>query len=169
MEEPAPVIEEVARERRTYRFFEISILLKGANAVLELAGGALALLISPALVQSVAAYFTNEELGQDPHDVIATHIVQWAGAYTHGPHQLFVAAYLLSHGVIKLVLVVALLMGVAWAFPAAIAVFSLFALYQVYLLIAHYSLGLLALTLLDLVVIYFVWREWQVVKARHAA
>jgi uncharacterized membrane protein len=162
-------IETVVEERRIYRFFEISILLKGANAVLEIAGGLLALVVSPATVQGVTAYFTNAELGQDPDDFIASHLAQWADAYATGPHQMFIALYLLSHGIIKIVLVVALLVGATWAFPAAIGVFSAFALYQLYLLLGHYTLGMLTLTVFDLIVIAFIWREWQVVKKHHAA
>ncbi|MBU6321315.1 MAG: DUF2127 domain-containing protein [Patescibacteria group bacterium] len=161
--------EVVASERRTYRFFEVSLLLKGANAVLELVGGALALFVSPVFVQNVTAYFTNEELGQDPHDFVAVHLVRWADAYAVGAHQEFIAAYLLVHGVVKMALVVALLAGAVWAFPVAIAIFGLFALYQCYLLLAHYTLGMLVLTVFDLVVIYFVFREWRVVEAHRAS
>src|SRR5262245_27989388 len=100
--------EEVVRERQVYRFFEVSILLKGANAVLEIVGGVLALLIPPSFLQQLTAYFTDAELGQDPDDFIATHLVKWVDAYASGAHQEFIAAYLLSHGVVKIVVVVGL-------------------------------------------------------------
>src|SRR3989344_3386375 len=159
-------VEQLAKERRIYRFFEISVLLKGANAILEIAGGILAFVVSPAAVQSITAYFTNAELGQNPDDVIATQLVGWANAYATASHQEFIALYLLTLGIIKIVLVVALLRGFAWAFPTALAVFGLLALYQLYLLLWHYTLGLLVLTVFDLVVIYFIRRQWQVVKKR---
>lgn len=160
MVEPTAVVE-----RRTRRFFEISVLLKGANAVLEIVGGLLVLVISPDFVQDVATYFTAEELGQDPHDFVATHIQHFADIYATGPHQLFAAAYLLSHGVVKLALVIGLLRNKIWAYPASLAVFSLFIAYQVYLFIIQPSLGIAALTLFDLIVLYFVWREWRIVRA----
>ncbi len=159
MEETNPV-----QEKRIYRFFEISILLKGANAVLETVGGALVLVISPEFIQNVATYFTAEELGQDPNDFIASHILQWANVYVTGNHQLFVALYLLSHGIVKLVLVVGLLRNRLWAYPAALIVFGLFALYQVYLYTFNHSLAVDALTLFDFVVMYFIWREWYIVR-----
>ncbi len=159
--------EVIATERRIYRFFEVGILLKGANAVLEMVGGALVLLIPPSLVQDVAAYFTNEELGQDPDDFIATHILHWADVYAAGPHQLFIAAYLLSHGIIKIVLVIGLLKSWPKAYPASLIVFGLFTLYQVYLLTHKFSLGMAALAIFDVIVMYFIWREWQIVKSHH--
>lgn len=159
--------EVVAAERRIFRFFEISILLKGINAALEIVGGVLVLLIPPSLVQDITAYFTNAELGQDPDDFIATHILHWADVYATGPHQLFVAAYLLSHGIVKIVLVIGLLKNWPRAYPASLIVFGLFALYQIYLLTHKLSLGMIALTIFDFVVMYFIWREWQIVKAHH--
>lgn len=161
MQEPATPVEE----RRIFRFFEISVLLKGANAVLELVGGALALLVPPEFIRDVAAYFTNEELGQDPHDFVATHILQLANVYATGGHQLFAALYLLSHGAVKLVLVVALLKNKLWAYPAALVVFGLFILYQGYLFILEQSVGIALITIFDFIVMWFVWREYRVVKA----
>lgn len=153
-----------SEERRIYRFFEISIFLKGANAVLEIAGGLLVLVISPEFVQDVAAYFTAEELGQDPNDFIATHILQWANIYAVGSHQLFAAAYLLSHGIVKLVLVIGLLKNKLWAYPSALIVFGLFVVYQIYLYVLNHSLAVAALTLFDLAVMYLIWREWRIVR-----
>ncbi len=157
------------QEKRIYRFFEISIFLKGVNAVLEIIGGLLVLVISPEFVQNVAAYFTAEELGQDPHDFIATHMLQWANVYASGSHQLFAALQLLSHGIVKLVLVIGLLRNKLWAYPAALIVFGLFVVYQIYLYTFNHSLAIAALTLFDLVVMYFVYREWRVVKSHQPA
>ena len=45
---------------------------------------------------------------------------------------MFAAIYLLSHGVIKVVLVASLFRELLWAYPAAIVVFTLFIVYQLY-------------------------------------
>src|SRR3989344_2931040 len=137
MSEPVQEVSEIiAQEKRIYRFFEISVLLKGANAVLEIVGGFLALLIPPALVQNITAYFTAAELGQDPGDFVATHLRQLAEHYAAGGHT-FIALYLLSHGIVKIILVIGLLQNRAWAYPASLIVFGLFVVYQTYLLIHH--------------------------------
>ncbi len=154
-----------AEERRIYRFFEISILLKGANAVLEIVGGLLVLVIPPEFVQNIAAYFTSEELGQDTNDFVATHLLQLANLYASGNHQLFVALYLLSHGIVKIILVIGLLKNKLWAYPSALIVFGLFILYQLYLLSHKLSLAMVALTFFDFVVMYLVWREYRIVRS----
>jgi len=136
--------------------------------VLEIVGGLLVFIISPALVQNVAAYFTAEELGQDPHDFIAASVLHWANVYATGPHQLFIALYLLVHGIVKAGLVIGLLRGRLWAYPASLIIFGLLIVYQLYLFILGQSLAVAALTFFDFVVVYLIWREYGIIKAHQA-
>ncbi|HEX8947280.1 MAG TPA: DUF2127 domain-containing protein [Candidatus Paceibacterota bacterium] len=151
------------RERRIYRFFEVSVVLKGIDAALEIVGGVLALLVPPAFVENLALYFTRAELGEDSHDFIATHLVQLAHHYAAGG-ELFAALYLLTHGVVKIFLVAGLLRDKLWAYPTSLVVFGLFVAYQVYVYSLSHSLGVAALTLFDLVVMWFIWLEYRVVR-----
>lgn len=50
----------------------------------------------------------NTNCPEDPHDFIARHLLRSAGHLTHGT-TLFAAVYLLSHGLAKVILVVAVL------------------------------------------------------------
>jgi uncharacterized membrane protein len=156
--------ETQAAERRIYRFFEVAILLKGANAVLEIVGGVLALLISPSFVQSITTYFTAAELGQDPDDFIATHLRSLAEQYVAGGH-VFIALYLLSHGIVKIILVIGLLKNKMWAYPASLVIFGCFTIYQAYLFSHHPTVAMAGLAVFDLVVMWFIWREWVVVRS----
>lgn len=79
----------------------------------------------------------------------------------HANAVFLLASYLLTHGIVKIVLVAGLLRNRLWAYPAAIAVFTLFGLYQIYYLLQAYSVWLLALTLLDAAVILLTWHEWE--------
>jgi uncharacterized membrane protein len=80
----------------------------------------------------------------------------------------FAALYLLSHGVIKVVLVYALLKGKLWAYPWAMAVFAGFGVYQIYRYFVHPSGWLIALTVLDVAVILLTWAEWRRLRSQPA-
>ena len=80
----------------------------------------------------------------------------------------FAAIYLLSHGVVKAVLVVGLLRGRLWAFPWAIGVFAAFAIFQIYRYFVQPSGWLIALTVLDVFVIALSWAEWQRLKQQRS-
>ena len=80
----------------------------------------------------------------------------------------FAAAYLLSHGAVKIVLAIALWMNRLWAYPLAIFVFGAFAVYQVFRLERAYSIGLLLLTISDAVIIWLTLLEYRDQKRLHA-
>jgi uncharacterized membrane protein len=152
-------------DSRTYEYFWISVLLKGAISVLEIIAGIVALIIPPAAVTSITTLLTQGELSEDPNDFIATHLLQAAHSFS-APVQLFVAMYLLSRGTIKVILVIALLKNKLWAYPASLIVLGLFVLYQVYQISMSHSIFIIGITLFDFVVMYFIWKEYQIVKIR---
>ena len=141
--------------------FYVSLILKAIDSVMEVAGGLLLLFISPSSVNRWAHDLTQNELSQDPHDFIATHILKVSRDFAHGGRY-YAAAYLLSHGVVKLFVIVALFKQKLWAYPALIVVLGAFVIYQVYrIILVKFSIGLLLLTLFDIFIIWLTWREYQ--------
>src|ERR1700674_2890563 len=151
--------------------FTISITLKGLDGLLGIAGGLIILWIDPRTINSVVAALTQHELSEDPHDFIATHILGASqGLVQGGKH--FAAFYLLSHGLAKTALVLALLYKKLWAYPSMIALLILFIAYQLYRIGFTHSLALVLLTLFDIFVIWLTWMEYKkqkVVVARRSA
>ena len=143
--------------------FEVGVILKGLNGLLELVGGALLLAFPPSAIEQFIVGLTSNELSKDPHDVIATHLRQAAHSLSAND-QLFAAIYLLAHGIIKAVLVYALIRDKLWAFPIAIGVFTAFGVYQMYRYFITPSGWLIALTVLDAMVILLTWFEWRRIK-----
>ena len=149
------------REKALHEVFEIGVVLKGINATLELALGSV-LLFSTGLNDVLLALIKNE-LIDDPNDFFARHANQFSH-YLSPEFQWYGALYLLSHGVVKIVLVWGLLRRKLWAYPASLAVLSLFILYQVIKIAQNHSIPLGLLTLFDLVLIWLIWHEYKRVK-----
>ena len=146
------------------KLFVVGIILKGLDGALELVGGALLLFIPPDKLKQLAILVTQPELTEDPDDFIANHIFQGAAGLTD--HVVFFAAlYLLAHGIVKVVLVVALLLDKLWAYPWMIALLAIFILYQFYQLTQTPSLGLAVLTVFDILIVVLTWHEY--VRQRH--
>jgi len=147
------------------RTFRISVALKGLDGALELIGGLVLLFVRPATINDFLRTVTQHELSQDPHDFIARHLLRSGGHLTHGT-TLFAALYLLSHGVAKVVLVVAVLRDQRWAYPGMIVLLAAFIIYQLYRLIAvRLTLGLTLLTAFDAFVVWLTWREYESKRA----
>ena len=103
---------------------------------------------------------TSNELSEDPRDYIATQL-RTAAQHLSVNAELFLAIYLLAHGVVKGLLVYGLLRDDRWAFPWAIGVFSAFACYQMFRYVIDPSVWLIVLTVLDVLVILLTWAEWR--------
>lgn len=143
--------------------YEIGIIIKGIDGVLELVGGILVLVLSPGAINGVAHFLTEHELQQDPHDFIANHILKLSQHLTHGPNY-FAAAFLLTHGAVKVFLVASLLLNKLWAYPWALGVLGLFLVYQLYQMATKPTLAMAFLSVLDAVIIWLIYREWQQIK-----
>lgn len=142
------------------RAFLVGIVLKGLDGVLEVGGGLLLLVVSPSTIDQFVRTLTQHELSEDPHDFFATHMLHFSGSLT-GASLRFGAAYLLAHGVVKIVLVAALLRDKLWAYPWTIAFLIGFIVYQLYRMTFAPSIGLAGLTAFDAVVTWLVIQEYR--------
>jgi uncharacterized membrane protein len=153
-------------ERRIHQVFEFGVLLKGAHALIECVGGLALLLMPPGSIAAMVDTWTQDELLEDPRDLVASHLLAWAQDLSLAT-QHFYAFYLLSHGVVKLLLVAGLLRGKLWAYPASLVAMVLFIAYQLYRFGITHSPGLIVLTVFDIVMIWLIWHEWRVVRRHH--
>ena len=147
------------------RTFSVSLILKGLDGVLELVGGVLLLLVSPQQIGDIARFVTQHELGEDPNDVIANALLHLTTSLSLSA-SLFGAVYLLLHGLVKIVLVVAVLRDKLWAYPWMIAFLLVFIAYQSYQIIVAFSWPLVLLTLFDIFIVWLTWREYGIHRAR---
>ena len=159
------------RTRLRELLFRASVSLKGLHAIFEILGGIALLVVSPDFILRAVAWLTQDELAEDPKDLVANYALGVARHLSIGSEH-FAAYYLLSHGIVKLALVGALLANKLWAYPLAIIVFGAFIVYQVYRFTFTHSLGLVALSVFDLAVIWLIWLEYRAlsrVQSHHGA
>lgn len=151
------------QERQIHEIFEISILLKGAHALIECVGGILLALVSSQAITDFVGRATQHELSEDRNDLVATYLLHWAQGFLIET-QHFYAYYLLSHGAVKLLLVIGLLREKLWAYPASLIVLGLFIAYQIYRFSFTQSPALIVLSIFDIFVMGLVWHEYRLVR-----
>ncbi|HUY67950.1 MAG TPA: DUF2127 domain-containing protein [Alphaproteobacteria bacterium] len=145
--------------------FRVSVLLKGLDAVLEIIGSTLLWIFGPDSIVNTVAFLAQDELREDPHDPISNFAVKAATHLSVGTEH-FVAFYLLCDGLIKTLLVAALLRHRLWAYPVAMIVFVLFIAYQIYRFTFTHGMGLLVLSGFDVFLIGLIWLEYKALKRR---
>ncbi|GAA4026747.1 DUF2127 domain-containing protein [Arthrobacter methylotrophus] len=146
--------------------FRVSLILKGLDGVLELIGGILLLLVTPQQIGDLARFLTQHELAQDPHDFVANSLLHVTSNLS-GSATLFGAIYLLLHGLVKIVLVWAVLKDKLWAYPWMIAFLLVFIIYQAYRILVVFSWGLILLTAFDIFIVWITGREYRIHRARN--
>ncbi len=146
-----------------HQAFELSVLLKGLDGILEAVGGILLFFIKPYQINAVIVWLTQHELIEDSHDLIANYLVK-LGAGLSLDAQIFGAIYLLIHGIIKFGLIVGLWKKKLMAYPIAIVFLALFIVYQIYRYVYHPALWLIVLSVFDALMILLTWIEYQRLK-----
>ncbi len=154
--------ESCRRARLLHRLFELGVLAKGVDGALELIGGFLLLFLSAASIRGAILFLVQGELKEDPTDLVANLIVHNTVTVIRG--RFAAAAFLIVHGVVKLGLVGGLAANKLWSYPAAIVVFTGFAIYQLYELGRQTSLFLGITTILDIIVVLLVILEYRHVR-----
>lgn len=153
------------RDRVIHRTFEVSIFFKGVDGVLEIIGGILLLAVKPAAISGLVLFLTEHELSKHPRDIMARYLVHAAQNLSVST-KLFGSFYLLSHGLIKVVLVISLWKSRLWAYPAAIIFFIVFILYQLYRFSHSHSIWLICLSFFDALIIYLTWLEYRHIRGK---
>jgi len=151
-------------ENRVHRVYLLSLALKAAAAVFEISAAIVLVFLDAEAMQHAAMQIIADELLHHPNDWLAALAANWAVNFSIEA-KTFAALYLASHGVVKLMLVVALWRNLAWAYPVSIVAFSAFIVYQLYRFTFTHSVFLIVLTVFDLVVIVLVWHEWRYRRA----
>ena len=140
--------------------FELSILLKGVHALLEVVGAVLLWFMKPESLSRLVRFFTQNELSEDPRDAVVTWMLKASEHYSVSA-QRFGVFSLLSHGLVNLVLVLLLWRRKLWAYPAVALVLCLFIGYQFLRWTGTHSFFLVLLSMFDAAMIWLTLVEYR--------
>jgi len=158
--EPESRVEVV----RNHRLFEVALLLKGFNGLVELVGGVLALFVPLQRVNQLVLWLTASELEDDPNDWLANGLIHAAEKLSMGT-KLYASFYLLTHGCVKIFLVYSLWREKIWAFPVALSLMAALVCYSIYRFTHTHAVGLLLFAAIDLFIMSVIWREYLTRRA----
>ena len=142
-------------QQRLHQLFIVSVILKGLHAAVELIGGVALYLFS---TDRIAAWLWEAGQSND-------WIERFANSFSTKEHH-FYAFYLVSHGIVNGLIVVGLLLRKLWAYHATFVVLTLFIAYQAYRYSYTHDIGLIVITVIDLIVMALAWNEYRLFK-RH--
>ena len=142
-------------QHRLHQLFIVSVIVKGLHAAIELIGGVTLYLFS---TDAIAAWLWENSHSND-------WVERFARTFSSREHA-FYAFYLVSHGVVNGLIVGGLLLRKVWAYHATFVVLTLFIAYQLYRFSYTHDIGLIVITIIDLIVMALAWNEYRMFK-RH--
>ena len=144
--------------------FEIGLFLKGIDSLMKIIGGAFLLFLSPDRLNWLTRFLTQHELSEDPKDRVANFLITLSSSFSIST-QHFAVFYLMSHGIIKCILILLLWRRKLWAYPLTIVSLILFIAYQVYRFTLTQSAFLIVLSIFDAVMIALTYLEYKRIKS----
>jgi len=154
------------RQRKIeHAFFLLSVWSKGIAGLLETIGGTLLLWIPQTGLIKFMIFLTAPELMKNPGAHTAL-FLQRIVEHLSTHNKLFAGAYLIVHGLIKILLVAGLLSQRLWSYPLSLWFMAAFIIYQTYRFFVTGSVWMMALTIVDLIVALLIWREYRAVLKR---
>lgn len=160
---PSPRPRSATEDRKAkwfHELFEASLAVKAFFASTETLFGIALYFIGSDRVVALANRFTLHELSQLQPGLVSR-------IFNHATNGLtidtvhFYAIYLLSHGIVKLAMVLALFLRAMWAYPASMVLLGFFIVYQIHRYTQTGANTLIALSLFDAVMILLIWREYK--------
>lgn len=140
--------------------FLLGVLFKVFDGMVELVVGLPLLFLNQERIARIGRWLTADELAEDPSNFLANLILhQSLKPHLHGT--VIVSIYLVTHGLVKLLIVWGMMRGSSRSYPWAIGALTMLLVIQVVDMVIKFSPVVLLLTILDVVVLVLAVREWR--------
>lgn len=143
--------------------FHVSLILKGLFDLGELLCGIIIIFLTPERMSRLINFITAHELREDPNDFIMRHLISFSETFSINS-QLTASVYLLSHSLIKLLVIIFLWKQKLWVYPVSCVVFAAFIIVQLLHFSQTHSITLMFVTLVDILMIILTILEYKNIK-----
>ena len=147
-------------EKWWHWFFEWSLIIKALNGVWQTFFGIFVLHSNKEVFNRLIYFLGRRELSIDPNDKLMNFLLTFANNISNNT-KIFIALYILFHGLLNLFVVIQLYRNRLWAYIFSIWIIYFLMLYQIYRAVVHHSLFLALITIFDGLFIILVWHEYK--------
>ncbi|MBZ9688867.1 DUF2127 domain-containing protein [Clostridium estertheticum] len=156
-------MNNILNKRNIHASFHIGLIVKSLYDIGEVLCGILLIFLTPERMSKLITFISKNELYEDPNDFIMNYLVSFSHVFSISM-QHFTSFYLLTHGTVKILILILLWRKKIWAYPMSCVIFMAFIVIQMQHFIQTHSIMLLALTLIDVVMIVLTILEYRNIK-----
>ena len=159
-ENAIPKIMKKSHKSFLHHAFRLTILIKGVDGILDMAGSAILYLSGPNSISKIVPMLVRGELIEDPKDIIGNYLLNASQGILPSTH-LFIVVYLAVHGLAKIGIASALSSNNHKAYRTAEILLIFFICYQIYRFGHTQSITLLMLSLVDILILALAESEYR--------
>lgn len=156
-------MNNVLNKKNIHVSFQIGLIIKGLYDIGEVLCGIILIFLTPERMSKLITLISKNELYEDPNDFIMNYLVSFSHVFSINMQQ-FTSFYLLSHGIVKILILILLWRKKMWAYPLSCVIFAFFIVIQMQRFIHTHSIMLLVLTLIDVAMIALTILEYRNIK-----
>ncbi|MBI2743904.1 MAG: DUF2127 domain-containing protein [Chlamydiales bacterium] len=156
-------MEVSLKQNRRHLLFNLAIILKGIDGLLEFVGGLFFVFLKKQGVLDSISKVLHYNLFKISNESVLD-FVDYMSQMLSTSTFIFISAILIGNGVVKMLVSVGLLLRKFLAFIVAIVFLMLLLVYQIVECFYTPSLVLDMFTLFEALVIYVIWREYRYLK-----
>lgn len=153
------------KEKNWRLFFRISLFIKLFDGVLGSIVGAAILLLSKLRLTGIFVRLVRGELFEDPQDRLVHYLFNFFHTLSVA-NKTFAGFYILSHGLVNVIMAIGLFKEKLWAYYIAFVFLSSYVVYQIYRWSHTHSGWLALLTGFDLFFLVLAYHEYRYHKKR---
>lgn len=150
-------------KRNIHLGFYIGLILKGLYDTGEVLCGFFLIFLTPERMSKLITFISKNELNEDPNDLVMNYLLSFSHVFSISM-QHFTSFYLLSHGLVKISLLILLWRKKLWAYPMSCVIFMIFIIIQIQRFTQTHSIMLLILTIIDIAMIALTILEYKNIK-----
>lgn len=140
--------------------YKIFVLFKGVFSFFEIMLGIVISVISTNAIYDLTRKIFSGELVEDPKDIVANYLINLAQNFSLSVKE-FVSSYLLIHGLINLLIFYTIWNKKKHYYPVILLLLGLLVIYQIIEFVSQHSILIFLVTIVDAVIIYFVFNEYR--------
>lgn len=158
------ILNNIINKKNVHLSFRVGLVLKSLYDIGEILCGVLLIFLTPERMSKLIALISKNELYEDPNDFLMNYLVNFSHMFSISM-QHFTSFYLLSHGIVKILVLILLWRKKIWAYPLSVGIFTVFIILQMQRFSQTHSIMLLLLTFIDIVMIVLTILEYRNIKA----
>lgn len=158
------ILNNILNKKNIHVSFHIGLIVKSLYDIGEVLCGIFLIFLTPERMSKLITLISKNELLEDPNDLIMNYLVSFSHVFSISM-QHFTSFYLLSHGTVKILILILLWRKKLWAYPLSVVIFTIFIILQMQRFSQTHSIVLLFLTFVDLIMIMLTILEYRNIKA----